>query len=341
MQNNTDHIEYLVVGHVTRDKVEGGLKPGGTVTYSGQVARALGYRTGVLTSAREDYDLRQVMEGLVVRKIPAAEDAVFSNIYDGNNRIQILHNRANDIMAADVPEAWMTADIVHLGPLTNEVDPNMIDLFPNSLIGLTPQGWMRRWGDDGRLYHLGRMDHQVKIRGFRVETAEIESVLAEHPLVDQAIVVAHTVGPEDVRLVAYLIYQGANQRMIGDIRRYLRKRLPSYMVPAVVAQLDQVPLTPSGKIDRNQLPNPFENAVRTTTAFKEPKSGHEPVIAGIWRELLKVEKISADDNFFELGGHSLLALRFIVDLERKTGIRIDVRNVFFKTLHEIAAGVPA
>ncbi|MFK7803565.1 MAG: PfkB family carbohydrate kinase [Anaerolineae bacterium] len=149
---NIGQIEYLVVGHVTRDKVDDSYVPGGTVTYSGQLARALGCRTAVLTSAREDYDLRPILEGLEVRKIPAEHDAIFSNIYDGNNRIQLLHSKANDIMAADVPEAWMDAEIVHLGPLTNEVDPNMIDMFPNSLVGLTPQGWMRRWGDDCRVW---------------------------------------------------------------------------------------------------------------------------------------------------------------------------------------------
>ena len=140
------------MGHVTRDKVGDSYVPGGTVTYSGRLAKALGCRTAVLTSAREDYDLRPVLEGLEVRKIPSEHDAIFSNIYDGNNRIQLLHSKANDIYAADVPEAWMDAEIVHLGPLTNEVDPNMIDLFPNSLVGLTPQGWMRRWGDDCRVW---------------------------------------------------------------------------------------------------------------------------------------------------------------------------------------------
>ena len=152
MPNPKEEIGYLVVGTVTRDKVENGYKPGGTVTFSGRLADALGFNTAVLTSAREDYDLHEIMAGLTVRNVPAAQDSIFSNIYDGNNRVQILHARSNDIMASDVPEAWYDAEIVHLGPLTNEVDPNMIDLFPNSLVGITPQGWMRRWGDDGRIY---------------------------------------------------------------------------------------------------------------------------------------------------------------------------------------------
>ena len=166
------------MGHVTRDKVENGYKPGGTVTYSGQVADALGYRTAVLTSAREDYDLREVLAGLEVRKIPAPHDAVFSNIYDGNNRVQILHSKANDIMAADVPEAWMTSKILHLGPLTNEVEPDIVDLFPNSLIGLTPQGWMRRWGEDGRVYATAFPAEERLLR------AADATVLSEEDLLD-------------------------------------------------------------------------------------------------------------------------------------------------------------
>ncbi|MEM8861124.1 MAG: PfkB family carbohydrate kinase [Chloroflexota bacterium] len=152
MPNPQEKIEYLVIGTVTRDKVKEGYKPGGTVTFSGRLAHALGCKTAVLTSAREDYDLREIMQGLTIRNVPAAADSIFSNIYDGNYRVQILHDRSNDIMASDVPEAWHDAKIVHLGPLTNEVDPNMIDLFKNSLVGITPQGWMRRWGEDGIIY---------------------------------------------------------------------------------------------------------------------------------------------------------------------------------------------
>ncbi|MDJ0757066.1 MAG: PfkB family carbohydrate kinase [Ardenticatenaceae bacterium] len=148
----TTAIDYLVIGHVTRDKVPEGYNPGGTVTFSGRLAQALGCRTAVVTSARPDYDLSEIMAGMAVHVVPAEEDSIFANIYQGNNRVQILSGRADDITAADIPPQWRRPAIVHLGPLTNEIDPDVIDLFPNSLIGVTPQGWMRRWDDTGRVF---------------------------------------------------------------------------------------------------------------------------------------------------------------------------------------------
>lgn len=180
LPNKISQIEYLVVGHVTRDKVDGNYVPGGTVTYSGQLAKALGCHTAVLTSAREDYDLRSIFEGLEVCKIPSEHDAVFSNIYDGNNRIQLLHSKASNIMDADVPKAWLDAKIVHLGPLTNEVDPNMINLFPNSLIGITPQGWMRRWSEDGRVYATAFPAEEMLLK------KAAATVISEEDLLDDA-----------------------------------------------------------------------------------------------------------------------------------------------------------
>ncbi|MEM7798895.1 MAG: PfkB family carbohydrate kinase [Chloroflexota bacterium] len=152
MLDNDNKIEYLVVGTVTQDIVEDGLTPGGTVTYSGRIAQALGCKTAILTSARPDYDLSPFLNGIEVHLIPSENNSVFDNIYQGNERIQILHSRSGDIRAQDVPETWHNTPVVHLGPLTNEVEPAMIDLFSNSMVGLTPQGWMRRWGEDGRIY---------------------------------------------------------------------------------------------------------------------------------------------------------------------------------------------
>ncbi len=145
-------IDYLVIGHVTRDRTPTGFTPGGTVTYSGRVAQALGCRTAVVTSARADYNLTEVMPGMAVHVVPAAEDSIFDNIYQGNNRLQILSARASQITAADIPAAWRSPAIVHLGPLTNEIDFDIIDLFSGSLVGVTPQGWMRRWDESGRVY---------------------------------------------------------------------------------------------------------------------------------------------------------------------------------------------
>ena len=198
-------------------------------------------------------------------------------------------------------------------------------------------GDLGRWGSDGRLYHHGRIDQQVKIRGFRVELGEIEGVLNEHPGVRQAIVVTRELGPGDVRLVSYIVYSGPDELTISEIRQYLRSRLPNYMIPALAVPLDAVPLTPSGKVDRKALPDPFDSAVRPSATFEEPSEGLEREIADSWRELLKVDVVGAQDNFFELGGDSLLAVRFVANLGRDTGARLDPRNLFFQNLRQLAA----
>jgi amino acid adenylation domain-containing protein len=201
-------------------------------------------------------------------------------------------------------------------------------------------GDLGRWDAKGELYHLGRMDHQVKIRGFRVETGEIESALCDHPAVRQAVVVAREIGPGDVRLVAYIVYQRAGGLTISEVRRFLQARLPEYMVPAIAVALDAIPLTANGKLDRSLLPDPFAHASRPANGFEAPTPGAEAAIAGVWSELLNIGEVGAEDNFFDLGGDSLLALRFVAHIERQTGMRIDPRNLFFQNLRQIAARIP-
>ncbi len=145
-------IDYLVIGHITADLTPNGTVVGGTVAYSGRTAHQLGCKTAVLTSAVSDYNWEGTLPNIRVKNIPAESTSTFSNIYTEDGRYQIIHAVANPIKAVDVPKAWQRAPVVHLGPLTNEVEPEMIHLFSNSLIGITPQGWMRRWGEDGRIY---------------------------------------------------------------------------------------------------------------------------------------------------------------------------------------------
>jgi sugar/nucleoside kinase (ribokinase family) len=145
-------IDYLVIGHITRDVTPAGNLVGGTVSYSGRVAQALGCQTAVLTSCQPDYEGLQALAGLAVEVIPSANTSTFENIYDANGRTQMLYTVADPIRPEHLPAEWRDTAVVHLGPLTNEVDPAMMHQFPNSLIGLTPQGWLRRWTADGRVY---------------------------------------------------------------------------------------------------------------------------------------------------------------------------------------------
>jgi sugar/nucleoside kinase (ribokinase family) len=147
-----EQLDYLVIGHVTCDLTPDGKQVGGTVSFSGRTAQALGCRTAVLTSAAPDYDLSQAMAGVTIQRKPAAATSTFENIYTPEGRVQMLHNRAEPLMANDVPPEWQRTPIVHLAPLTDEVEAGLVHTFSNSLIGVTPQGWMRRWDENGRVY---------------------------------------------------------------------------------------------------------------------------------------------------------------------------------------------
>lgn len=125
---------------------------GGTVSYSGRVGHALGCQTAVLTSCQPDYEGLQELADLAVEVIPAANTTTFENIYTENGRSQTIHAVAAPIKVTHLPAKWANPSIVHLGPLANEVDPAIIHQFPNSIIGLTPQGWMRRWMENGRIF---------------------------------------------------------------------------------------------------------------------------------------------------------------------------------------------
>jgi acyl-CoA synthetase (AMP-forming)/AMP-acid ligase II len=199
-------------------------------------------------------------------------------------------------------------------------------------------GDLGKWGADGLLYHLGRMDDQVKVRGFRIEPGEIETMLRQHSAVAQAVVAAREVSPGDSRLVAYVVYTG-EEVTVSELRENLRLQLPDYMVPAVFVSIDKIPLTPNGKVNREALPDPFAGEVRLAGEYVAPAAGVEELIAGIWRDLLKVGNVSASDNFFELGGHSLLALKVAILVKKRTGQRLDPRTLYFQNLRQIAAVV--
>ena len=128
------------------------LVTGGTVAYSGRMAAALGCRTAVLSSAAPDFDWAAALPGIEVAVVPADRTTTFQNIYDENGRVQTLHARANSIGSADVPANWQQAAIVHLAPLANELEPEMVSLFDGGLLGVTLQGWLRDWDANGRIY---------------------------------------------------------------------------------------------------------------------------------------------------------------------------------------------
>ena len=144
-----DSLDYLVIGTITADVMDSGLVPGGTVTYSGRTAQALGLTTAVLTTAGPEIDTEAWLPGMVVHTVLAEETTTFTNVYAETGRMQTIHGVADNITRADLPAEWPEPAIVHLGPLVREVDPDFVHAFANSLVGLTPQGWMRVWDENG------------------------------------------------------------------------------------------------------------------------------------------------------------------------------------------------
>ncbi|WP_259740732.1 amino acid adenylation domain-containing protein, partial [Pseudomonas poae] len=192
-------------------------------------------------------------------------------------------------------------------------------------------GDLVRWLADGTLEYLGRNDDQVKIRGVRIELGEIDSCLAAHPQVREAVVLAR-----DGRLVAYFTADAALD--IETLRGFVQAQLPEYMVPAAYVQLDSLPLTANGKLDRKALPEPGLEAM-LSRGYEAPQGEVETTLAQIWADVLKLEQVGRHDNFFELGGHSLLAVG-LVERMRQAGLQADVRVLFSQpTLAALAAAV--
>jgi acyl-CoA synthetase (AMP-forming)/AMP-acid ligase II/acyl carrier protein len=261
-----------------------------------------------------------------------------------NTRIYVLNRGGRPVAPGVAGEIWIggagVAEGYHGRPdLAAErfvPDP----FHPGAGSRMYRTGDLGRWTGDGKLEHLGRLDHQVKVRGFRIELGEIESVLCTHPGVRHAIVLAREPAAGDVRLVAYVVYQAGGDPTVSDLRRHLRKQLPDYMIPSLFVTLDAMPLTPNGKVNRAALPDPFEGSVRSGSEHVPPAAGVEQVLADVWREILQVERVGAEDNFFELGGHSLLSLRVAAAVEKRLGWRMDPRVLFFQNLRQVAATAP-
>ncbi len=189
---------------------------------------------------------------------------------------------------------------------------------------------------DGVLEYLGRTDHQVKVRGFRIELGEVEAVLGRHPSVRDVVAVVREDRPGDRRIVAYVTGAGA---AAGELRAHAGAHLPEYMVPSAVVVLDAFPLTPNGKTDRGALPAP---EAPSADAHVEPATPTEKALAGIWAEVLGVERVGARDDFFALGGHSLLAARVAGRVREELGADLPLRALFeAATVEALAARVEA
>ena len=201
-------------------------------------------------------------------------------------------------------------------------------------------GDLARYLPDGTIEFLGRIDSQVKIRGFRIELGEIEATLRKHPQVLHGIVLVHQESARDKRLVAYVVGKGGAAPNVNELKTWLKERLPAYMAPSDWIVLDELPRTPSGKINRAALPRPDADQAAESTTFAAPQTLIEELLAAIWQQVLNLEHVSRDDNFFWLGGHSLLATRITSRIRDTFHIELPVRVLFESpTIAELAARI--
>jgi amino acid adenylation domain-containing protein len=211
-------------------------------------------------------------------------------------------------------------------------------------------GDLVRYLPDGNIEFLGRIDHQVKIRGFRIELGEIEAVLAQHPRVREAVVIAREDQPGDKRLVAYVVDSPfpddasiQNQALTPNaLRDFLLKLLPDYMVPNAFVILDAMPLTPNGKVNHRALPIPDTATFCLGATFVAPRNSVEQEVAEIWVQVLGIDKVGIYDNFFLLGGHSLLATQVISRIQKTFEVELPLRCLFESpTVAGLAEGIQA
>jgi amino acid adenylation domain-containing protein/non-ribosomal peptide synthase protein (TIGR01720 family) len=217
-------------------------------------------------------------------------------------------------------------------------------------------GDLARYRPDGAIEFLGRIGDQVKLRGFRIELGEIAAVLAQHPSVREAVVLAQADLPGEQRLVAYVVPTNNERRTTNDenhdpsfvhrpssfvpeLRAFLQQRLPDYMIPSAFVLLDALPLSPNGKVDRQALPMPDHTRSALEGTYVAPQTPVEELLAQIWAEVLHLERVGVHDNFFALGGDSILSIQ-VVSRVNRAGLQIMPRHIFqYQTIAELTAVV--
>ena len=212
--------------------------------------------------------------------------------------------------------------------LENPFDPHLGKMYRT--------GDQVRWRSDGDLDYLGRLDNQVKLRGFRIELGESEAVLNQHPARREAAVLLRHDPPAQPRLVAYTVYRDAPLSE-GELRQWLKSKLPDYMVPAAMVTLPAFPLTPNGKLDRRQLPAPSSERPSLPVAYAGPQSEQEQTIVRIWQELLQLDTVGIHDSFFDLGGDSLGLMQLHHRLQTELKTSFELMDLFrYPTVHDFA-----
>lgn len=248
-----------------------------------------------------------------------------------NTEMYLLDDEGNSVAPEKPGEIYIGGTCLAKGYLNQ--DDLTQDLFVLININqvmkrLYRTGDFGKYSSEGNIEFLGRKDNQVKIRGHRIEVGEVERVLSEHPGVREAVVKAFDFD-DHKRLIAYVEILGTNVD-VDDLSSYLSQRLPSYMLPSFYMSVKKLPLTPSGKVDRNALPSPDWQKIMKNEHYKPPKTSTEIKMANIWTSVLGIQKISIDEDFFKIGGCSLLATRLAISARESFSVDVHGYDLFEK-----------
>nr|QEO74679.1 condensation domain-containing protein [uncultured bacterium] len=250
-----------------------------------------------------------------------------------NTQAHVVDAQGGLVLLGVAGELWLGGEGLARGYL-QRAELTAEKFVPDGLSGrsgarLYRTGDLVRYLADGDIDYLGRIDQQVKIRGFRIEPGEIEARLKQHPAVREVVVMAREESNNDRRLVAYVVADTEANLGNETLRDYLREKLPEYMIPSTFVLLDEIPLTPNGKINRQALLAVTKDDEHRA-AFAAPRDALELRIARLWEDVLNTRPIGITDNFFERGGHSLLAVRMMAQLSRQIGRELPLALILQK-----------
>src|SRR6202795_1577695 len=247
-----------------------------------------------------------------------------------NTQVYVLDRNRNAVPVGVRGEIYVGGDGVALGYWRQ---PEMTaerfvgnPMAPERSQRLYRTGDLGRWRSTGEIEYLGRMDGEVKVRGMRIELGEIETVLASHRWVEEAVVELNGEGAEQ-RLVAYVVAGHEGTPSARELRRHVRSKLPEHMAPASYVKVEELPLLPSGKVNRRVLAT-VAGVALSEQGTVAARTDVEQKLAGMWAEVLKVKEVGVDQNFFELGGHSLLVLQVMARIRREFDVELGVRTMF-------------
>lgn len=260
-----------------------------------------------------------------------------------DDEVYVLNDRYEQVSQGEIGELFISgiglARGYHGRPdLTAErFVPDLYSKEPGSRMYHT--GDLGRWLSDGNLECLGRNDDQVKVRGFRIELGEISNVLEQHTGVNQVVTVVREDQPGDQRITTYFIPNPVYSPSISELRNYLQKHLPDYMIPSYFIEMETFPLTPSGKTDRKLLPSPTVSRLMISQEYVPPQTYIQKELAQIWSGFFNFDEIGLDDNFIDLGGHSLVATQILVRCGHLFGVKVSLKDMLTQgtTIRSLAA----